>query len=187
VKSVKSTLLLSFSILLGGYYFILQPLELRLNEQKEQKEELERELKKFSTKKGLKRLKELKLQQEKIKEEITILQTSQKEILKRLEANKTLFFTKKRFSKMLDHLLKNSRQLELKSVEIVEGEKKEIGKLYKFDEIKVEGRGEFLKTINFLREVEKSKILLKTTYFKVEKNGSVPAFRFNISFFGVKL
>ncbi len=181
-------ILLIFLILIAIYFLLIEPAILKIEQSQEQIENLDRKIAKISPKKLKTKIylkkKEI-MQNESLKEELKLKLLLLKSKFDRMGF---LFVNNKDFNKFLDSLLKNSvnKNILIKNIEITEKNDPYIGKLKVKKMINVNGSGEFLNIVSFVRGLETNKMLMIIKEFNIETNGSIPNFSFNIDFYGVE-
>lgn len=105
-----------------------------------------------------------------------------------LMKNNFLFLSQKDFTYFLNNLLSKSvkNNFLIDDINISKDSGDFIGKLKYEKVVSVQGSGEFLDTIRFIREVEENKMLMEIKNLNIETNGSTPYVSYEIKFYGVK-
>lgn len=105
-----------------------------------------------------------------------------------LMKNNFLFLSQKDFTYFLNNLLSKSvkNNFLIDDINISKDSGDFIGKLKYEKVVSVQGSGEFLDTIQFIREVEENKMLMEIKNLNIETNGSTPYVSYEIKFYGVK-
>lgn len=123
-----------------------------------------------------------------IKSEISVNQQKLNYLDSQLSKNNFLFLSQKDFTLFLNNLLAKSlkNNFLLKDVSISAKNIKYIGKLKYKKLIQINGSGEFLNTLRFIREIEENNMLLQIKDLNIETNGTTPQVTYNINFYGIK-
>jgi len=101
---------------------------------------------------------------------------------------KFLFLTQKNFTLFLNNLLEKSlkNNFLIQDLNISQENKKYIEKIKYKKLVNVNGSGEFLNTLKFIREVEENNILLEIKNLTIETNGTTPHITYTINFYGIE-
>ncbi len=115
------------------------------------------------------------------KQKLTYLET---ELIK----NNFSFLSQKDFTHFLNDLLTKSvkNNFLIENINIEKKNSDFIGRLKYKKMISVQGSGEFLNTLKFIREVEENSMLMEIKNLNIETNGSTPSVTYEIKFYGVK-
>ena len=115
------------------------------------------------------------------KQKLTYLETE-------LAKNNFLFLSQKDFTLFLNDLLSKSvkNNFLIDNINISQENSDFIGKLKYRKTVSIQGSGEFLDTIKFIRGVEENTMLMGIKNLNIETNGSTPHVSYEIKFYGVK-
>ena len=99
-----------------------------------------------------------------------------------------LFLSQKHFTQFLNDLLSKSveNNFLIDTINIKKDNSDFIGRLKYKKVVSVQGSGEFLDTLKFIREVEENSMLMEIKNLNIETNGTTPHVTYEIKFYGVK-
>ncbi len=177
---------LVFVLIVGGYFGFLEKKLQQLQSKKERLALLERSIYKQSPRYLEAKIAQLRRQLIKLRTRIEALRFKRSSLLDQLQKRRVLFLSPKSFSKLLEKILAASYRygLELEEIAIDEVQKPFLGNLFEKKAVDVNGTGDFLALVRFLRGIEASKLLLKIERLHVETNGTIPSFFFRLKLYG---
>ena len=171
-----------------SWYFYIEPTQEQIESYNSELSSLERKIRKNAPRTFFVKIK-------KIRSEILQNKTDIEEAKQRLIAVGTkldkmnfLFANQKGFNLFVEKMLRSSvkHNFLVESVEIDQEKKPFIGVIEKQKKIHLKGYGEFLDTVRFVRDLEKTRILMAVKDFSIETNGTIPSVELSIDFYGVK-
>jgi len=173
-------------LVVGGYYFLIDPKIEELSQNEATVAELSSKLLKQSP---ARYKKAIEIQ----KKKIVKLQTKLSTLKERYYAmvgdmkNGVQCYSQEGFTKLLEDLLKSSfeHRIDLNGVLIEDGTKPFFRALKVVKELDVNGSGEFLQIVRFIRSIEDHPMLMEVRDLQMETNGSKPRFSTHIEFYGV--
>ncbi len=123
-----------------------------------------------------------------IKERIDRLKSKELALKAKLDGQRFIFLDGQNFARLLEDMLQSSVKngLELSQIAIEDKEAAAVGKLKIKKSIRIEGVGEFLNIVKFVRSIEAHPVLMRVDRFVVETNGTTPSFKVAIDFYGVE-
>ncbi len=98
------------------------------------------------------------------------------------------FLSQKDFTYFLNDLLTKSveNNFLIDTINMEKDNRAFVGRLKYKKTVIVQGSGEFLNTLKFIREVEKNSMLMEIKNLNIETNGTTPHVTYEIKFYGVK-
>ena len=174
----------------GGfaYFFYIEPIMQQLQQKEERIAQLSQQIFKHKSSRYEKLIAEKKREILALQSEIDRLKNKTMALRAKLERQRFIFLNGENFAKLLEDMLKDSvnNALELSQIAIEERSIAKVGKLKIKKAIHIEGRGEFLNIVKFVRSIEGHPVLLSVNRFAVETNGTTPKFSVDIDFFGAE-
>lgn len=170
------------------YFFYFADAFENIQQQNDTIAKLDREIIKTSPKHALQKVLMQKRKLLSAKSELHKKNTYLLALISKVQKNRFLLTGSKDFNKFLDNLLEESvkNHIDIDNLEIKKREKEFIGKLQSVKTIDITGNGKFLNFLQFLRKIEKNKILMMANDVSIETNGTTPFVQLHIDFYGVK-
>jgi len=177
-----------FGVVLLFYYFYVADATDKYQNNIRQITKLDRDIKKYSKKTVLHKILAMKRKILDTKSKISNDEQKLNYLNTKILQNNFLLLSKKDFTLFLNNLLKKSikNDVLLQDVSIDKKDTKYIGKLKCKKIVQVDGYGNFLNTIKFIREIEEVKMMLQVKNLNIETNGTIPHTTFNILFYGIE-
>ncbi len=173
-------------VIVGGYFGLIEKKLRQLESKKEHLALLERSIYKQSPRYLEAKIAQLQRQLVQLRTHIEALRSQRNFLLGKLRERRVLFLSPKNFSKLLEKILSASYRygLELEEIAIDEVQKPFWGNIFEKKVVDINGTGEFLALVRFLRGIEASKLLLKIERLHIETNGTIPSFFFRLKLYG---
>jgi Tfp pilus assembly protein PilO len=171
-----------------AYSLYIEPAMQQLQEKEERIAQLSQKIFKHKSSRYEKLIAQSKKEILRLQSEIDKLESKTLALRTRLEKERFIFLNGENFAKLLEDMLQDSvkNNLELSQIKIEDRSIAKVGKLKVKKAMRVEGKGEFLNIVKFVRNIEGHPVLLSVQKFVVETNGSMPLFSVDIDFFGVE-
>jgi len=186
----KRFMLYAALFLVAGYLlyaFLFEPQLEQLSELESQAQQLRTEVAKSSPRRYERLVVAKKQDLAKMRQRLDRLKQEEFALLQKLHMQEFLFLHPQNFAQLLEDILAESKKrgIALTLIEIDDEKKPFMGRLYQRKRLLIEGKGEFLQDVGFLRAIEAHPMLLRIDDLQIETNGSAPRFRFSLHLYGV--
>jgi HPt (histidine-containing phosphotransfer) domain-containing protein len=169
------------------YYFLLDDKLVELEDKRGEIASLDKAIVKSSPRIYFKKIKQMSKKIRQTKTDIDLQKSKEFALEGRLKKLRFLFSDEKDFNIFLESLLKKSvaDNFTIHSLSINDEDKTYVGMLHVKKSVILQGEGNFINTLLFVRNVENNKMLISIKKLNLETNGTLPQTNLLIEFYGV--
>lgn len=187
-QKILLILFLFGGILFMSYYFFIDDELQTLESKKQEVATIQKKMKKYRSKIIERKIFKIKKELVALNSKIDTLTQNKYKLIKELNQKRVILFDKDSFARFLQDILADSkkRNLTLQKIDIHKTNKKLIGKIVQIRELVVEGYGDFLNVVHYLRDIESKKMLFKIANLAMTMQEEGLFFGFHLKLYGAQ-